>query len=235
MDDMDNTDDTDNIGNTGNTDDMDSMDARNKSRRSFDSFTMSAFSIFLRTSQLSRKNFTILLRILRHHQFNVADLPGSYVDARRTLSDIPTLPLHVRSLPSNKRKGSGRSDEEFKQVYTHSLSALLRQALTAPSLGPQMYFGPGIKVEKPKELWHGTLWMESSLFGAGEVSIDGKLHDNVFHNDLKLMYYLQVFNITMASLFDFISILKCMQAEFAACLLTLQSHNRILFGSELNQ
>jgi hypothetical protein len=98
-----------------------------------------------------------------------------------------------------------------------------------------MYFGPGIKVEKPKELWHGTLWMESSLFGAGEVSIDGKLHNNVFHNDLKLMHHLQVFNITTVRLFDFISILKCMQAKFATCLLTLQSHNHILFSSGSNQ
>jgi hypothetical protein len=43
-----------------------------------------------------------------------------------------------------------------------------------------MYFGPGVKVEKPKELWHGTLWMESSLFGASDVSIDGKEHDRIF-------------------------------------------------------
>jgi hypothetical protein len=180
MGDIDNTDNMGDMDNADNMDDMDGSPTQNKNQCSLDSFTMSAFSIFLRMSQLSRNHSTILLRILRHHQFKVDDLPASYADARRAISNVPTLPLNIRHLPANKRKGSGRSNEDFKLVYTHSLSGLLHRALSAPSLGPRMYFGPGIKVERPKELWHGTLWMESSLFGASEVSVDGKVHDSIF-------------------------------------------------------
>jgi hypothetical protein len=136
---------------------------------------MAAFSIFVRTSKISRRNFDLLLRILRHRHFDISDLPKSYAHARRTFSNIPTLPLEVRQIHINKRKGSGRSRQETVKVYTHSVKDLLKRVLSVPSLFSRMYFGPGIKVHEPCEFWHGTLWMESCLFGALKVEINGRL------------------------------------------------------------
>jgi hypothetical protein len=136
---------------------------------------MAAFSIFLRISKISRRNFDLLLRILGHRHFNIADLPKSYAHARRAFCNIPTLPLEVRQVHINKRKGSGRSGHEIVKVYTHSVKDLLMRVLSVSSLFSRMYFGPGIKVHEPCEFWHGTLWMESCLFGALNLEINGRL------------------------------------------------------------
>jgi hypothetical protein len=46
-----------------------------------------------------------------------------------------------------------------------------------------MYFGPGIKVKKPKEFWHGTLWRQSPLFAEDLITVRGKLtHGGLFCN-----------------------------------------------------
>ena len=145
----DNNDNGDNDNNDNNVDSEGDMDKDDSSvcsdgifqgasfkKWSFDSFTMSMLSVFLHTSNLSRRHFTALLQILCHRQFKVNNLPKSYIDARHALSNVPTLPLHVHYLPVNKWKGSGRSNEEVKPVYTHSLSDLLHRALSAPSLMP---------------------------------------------------------------------------------------------------
>jgi hypothetical protein len=35
-----------------------------------------------------------------------------------------------------------------------------------------MYFGPGQKVAKNQELWHGDIWKESSRFGHASIQIN---------------------------------------------------------------
>ena len=146
----------------------------------FNSFTMAAFSVFLRMTKMSRRHFSTLLRILRHQHFKVADLPQPYADARRAFANIPTLPIHVRHLRVDKKKGSGRSDEKTTPVYTHSLTDILCHVLSTPSLVSHMHFGPGVRVHEPTEFWHGTLWMESPLFGVSEVVVKGQLYLYIF-------------------------------------------------------
>jgi hypothetical protein len=139
----------------------------------FSSFSVAAFATFVRTTKMSRKDFTLLLKILQHPDFSVSDLPKSYAEARGALSNLPILPLHVRELPCNQQKGSGRSGKSLAQVYAYSVSDVLCRALSIPSLISQMYFGPGVKVHKPCEFWEGQLWMESCLFGVDQVIHNG--------------------------------------------------------------
>ena len=141
---------------------------------------MTAFSVFLRTTRMSRHHFTTLLRILRHRHFKSSDLPKSYVHAKSAISNLPTLPLHKRSLAINNRRGSGRSVQGTATVYTHSISDILCRALSSPSLATRMYFRPAVKVHRPKEFWHGAMWMESSLFGVDVLTVEGGLNTGIF-------------------------------------------------------
>ena len=141
----------------------------------FPSFTMAAFAVYLRITKISRKHFTLLLRILRHQHFKVDDLPNSYTRTRQALSNLPSLPLQVRKLACDKRKGAGRANQETALVYSYSVSDVLHRALTTPSLSSRMYFGPGLKTREPREFWEGALWMESSLFGVDEINMNGQL------------------------------------------------------------
>jgi len=60
-------------------------------------------------------------------------------------------------------------------AYHHSVADVIRRVLSTPSLRNEMYFGAGMKVEEPKEFFHGTIWRESPLFGADYVTnIEGK-------------------------------------------------------------
>jgi hypothetical protein len=46
---------------------------------------------------------------------------------------------------------------------------------------PKMYFGPGIEKEESIEIWHGSLWKESPLFGETSIVINnGKYKSNIF-------------------------------------------------------
>ena len=48
-----------------------------------------------------------------------------------------------------------------------------------PSLFGQMYFGPGQKVERNQELWHGNIWKESPQFGQASIQINGSMLYNI--------------------------------------------------------
>jgi hypothetical protein len=39
-----------------------------------------------------------------------------------------------------------------------------------------MYFGPGLKVDKPREFYHGSIWRESPMFGDESVNIGNGLY-----------------------------------------------------------
>jgi hypothetical protein len=44
--------------------------------------------------------------------------------------------------------------------------------LNNPSLKKEIYFGPGIEATNKTELWHGTIWQESPLFGCEKILLN---------------------------------------------------------------
>jgi hypothetical protein len=134
----------------------------------YPTYTAAAFSIFLSVSGISRANFDTLLQILKHSEFRVADLPSSYKACKRLQAGLPTLPTYNQDLPIDKEH-SHITEDISSPAYHHSISDIVHRILSTPSLRKDLYFGPGIKVDNPSEFWHGTLWRESSLFGADFV------------------------------------------------------------------
>lgn len=133
----------------------------------FPNFTIMALSIYLRISKTSKKDFSSLLKILRSSSFNQQDLPRSYKACRQHLRKIDSLPIRIHKAPI-------KTTNEIIEVHDYSIKDILHRALSTPSLVSAMYFGPAVKVKKPKEFWHGTLWRQSPLFGEDMVNVDGK-------------------------------------------------------------
>jgi hypothetical protein len=135
----------------------------------FPSYTMAAMSFFLANSRLSRRNFNSLLRILKHSEFQLSDLPLSYNQCKKLLYGLPMLPIHTRNLTRNK-ESSYVDKKTMVPAFHHSVMDIIHRVLSTPSLRNEMYFGAGMKVESPKEFFHGTIWRESPMFGADCVT-----------------------------------------------------------------
>ena len=129
----------------------------------FPSYTSAAFSIFLKISQISRQHFNTFLEILRHDEFRVQDIPQSHKQCLRLLRSLPSLPIRLRHLPVT---GNGtRSSSTTEPTYSYNVSDIVLRVLSTPYLRDHMHFGPGLKVSKPREFYHGLLWHESPMFG----------------------------------------------------------------------
>lgn len=135
----------------------------------FPSFAAAALSVYLRTSKTRRRDFSTLLRLLRHPDFRLKDIPSSYKQCRTYLGRLPTLPIRVRDLRLNEKDSLATTP-----VYSYSVKDILLRALRTPSVASQMYFGVGRKVMKSKEFWHGEIWRESPLFGESMVHLKGR-------------------------------------------------------------
>lgn len=116
----------------------------------------------------------MLLRILRHSDFRLEDVPSSYKQCRTYLSSLPSLPIRVRDLQLNKKDLPTGIPSAITPVYSYSVKDVLLRALQMPSIASQMYFGIGRKAMKSKEFWHGEIWRESPLFGESIVHLKGR-------------------------------------------------------------
>lgn len=139
----------------------------------YPTYTAAAFSIFLSTSGLSRAAFDTLLKIIKHPEFRVADLPSSYKACKQLQAGLPTLPIYTQKLPIDKGHSHVTKDIS-SSAYHHSIGDIVHRILSTPSLWKDLYFGPGMKVANSSEFWHGTLWRESTLFGANSVCANGR-------------------------------------------------------------
>lgn len=136
----------------------------------FSNFTTAALSVYLRVSKTSKHDFSTLLKILQDHEFSQKDVPSSFKACRRYIRGLKSLPVQARTIVSKDLHGLTEVE-----VNIYSIKDILYRALSAPSLASKMYFGPAIKVKKPKEFWHGRLWRQSSLFGEDTVFVRGIL------------------------------------------------------------
>ena len=136
----------------------------------FPNFTTAALSVYLRVSKTSKRDFSTLLKILQDREFSQKDVPSSFKACCRYIRRLKSLPVQARTVVSKDLHGLTKVE-----VNIYSIKDILYRALSTPSLASEMYFGPAIKVKKPKEFWHGRLWRQSSLFGEDTVIVRGIL------------------------------------------------------------
>ncbi|CAG8662236.1 3873_t:CDS:2, partial [Cetraspora pellucida] len=86
---------------------------------------------------------------------------------------LPLLPIKTRNIHILNKKTPSTS-KDTKKMYYLSITDIIWYSLNNPSLFGQMYFGPGQKVTKNQELWHGDIWKESPRFGQASVRINGR-------------------------------------------------------------
>ena len=127
------------------------------------------FSVYFRTSKTSRRDFSTLLKILQDPAFSQKDLPSSFKACRRYLRKLKSLPIQTRKVTSKNPYGL----VETIEVNSYSIKDIIHRALSTHSLASEMYFGPAIKVQRPKEFWHGRLWRQSPLFSESTVVVQG--------------------------------------------------------------
>ena len=112
------------------------------------------------------------MRILTHKDFRTDDVVSNVRRLRKMRQRLPLLkmsehPVHI----SNKQTPS--TSEPVKSAYSISLLDYISRVLSTPSLASEMYFGPGVLMERRSEFWHGRIWHESPLFGQDSVKIRG--------------------------------------------------------------
>ena len=78
--------------------------------------------------------------------------------------NLPLIPISSISVLISQKNTSSNS-KTTKEAYHFSILNHIERILNNPFLRNHMYFEAGIETFNKKELWHGTLWQESPLFG----------------------------------------------------------------------
>lgn len=151
----------------------------------FPSYTTASLSLFLAQTRLSRQHFDSLLKIIKHPEFSVNDLPKTYSQCKRLLRGVPSLPILQRDLEvtcSRARSAMGTTEP----AYTHSVTDIVKRVLCTKRIRDRMHFGAGQKVKRPKELYHGQLWRESAIFGDDHVHVREGLYSLLLTDTLSI-------------------------------------------------
>jgi hypothetical protein len=109
--------------------------------------------------------------IIRHPQFKADDVVMNIRRFRKYRQRLPLLPIKTRNIHISSKKTPSTS-RDTKEMYYLSITDIIWHSLNNPLLFNQMYFGPGQKVKKNKELWHGNIWKESPRFGHATILIN---------------------------------------------------------------
>jgi hypothetical protein len=105
-----------------------------------------------------------LISILKHPQFCISDLPNNLSTVKKYRKNLPLMPILGTSVPISQ-KNTPFNSKSTKETYHFSILNHIERVLNNSFLRNHMYFGPGVETSNKKELWHGTLWQESPLFG----------------------------------------------------------------------
>ena len=93
---------------------------------------------------------------------------------------MPLLPFTGKFVPIDLKNTPSKT-LPFKEAYNFSIKSHISRIINNPTLMPKMYFGPGIEKEESIEIWHGSLWKESPLFGETSIVINnGKYKSNIY-------------------------------------------------------
>ena len=130
-----------------------------------------------------------LISILKHPQFHISELPNDISTVKKYRSKLPLMPISSISVPISQ-KDTPSNSETTKEAYYFSILNHIERILNNPYLRNHMYFGAGVEASNKSELWHGTLWHESPLFGIVTIS-----YNNGENNNISLLVVLLIYLI----------------------------------------
>ena len=114
------------------------------------------------------------MQILLHPKFERKHLITNLQRLKKQREQLPLIKIQSYIIPINT-KNTPSTTKDSTRVYYFSLIEHFQRILKNPSLGSQLYFGPGIFSKSCEELWEGDLWAESPLFGQSNlITIQGK-------------------------------------------------------------
>jgi hypothetical protein len=90
---------------------------------------------------------------------------------------LPLIPVKSHSVSTDSKQTQSNANP-FKDAYYFSILDHIKMVLNNPSLKNEMYFAPGIETTNKTELWHGTLWQESPLFGYEKITLNDSKNFN---------------------------------------------------------
>jgi hypothetical protein len=112
-----------------------------------------------------------LVKILKHEKFKCNEAPNNLASLKQYRNGLPLIPIKSHSV-SIDSKQTPSTAKPFKDAYYFSVLDHIKMVLNNPSLKKEMYFGPGIEATNKTELWHGTIWQESPLFGCEKILLN---------------------------------------------------------------
>jgi hypothetical protein len=112
-----------------------------------------------------------LVKILRHPKFKADQIPYSVTTLKKFRKGLPLLPF-TGKLVKIDLKHTPSNTLPLKEAYTFSIKDHIYHIINNLTLIPKMYFGPGVEKERSTEIWHGSLWKESPLFGETSIIIN---------------------------------------------------------------
>lgn len=110
-----------------------------------------------------------MINIVNNENFNPKDIPRNIQTLKEQRKNLPLYKIQKNSVKIIKEKTASNSTST-KYAYTISIFDHIRSILNNPKIIPWLYFGPGVEDEIKSELWNGSVWQESPLFG--EININ---------------------------------------------------------------
>jgi len=110
---------------------------------------------------------------LQHPKFQSEYLVKNVRRLRLLHNQLPLQTVKKHSVPIKDMK-TPLTSTPFKDA---SVTEHIMRILNNNHLYSQMYFRPGIEINKKSEFWHGNIWQESPLFRQFSIKINhGKIY-----------------------------------------------------------
>ncbi|RIB29529.1 hypothetical protein C2G38_2027664 [Gigaspora rosea] len=140
----------------------------------FKNITEVLMFFWIQKYNISTHAYEELVDIICHPQFKNEDVVANIRRFRKYRQRLPLLPIKTQNIHISNKKTPSTS-KDTKEMYYLSITDIIWHSLNNLSIFSQMYFGPGIKVNKNQELWHGNLWKESPRFGQASIQFNGSM------------------------------------------------------------
>ncbi|CAG8564671.1 5502_t:CDS:2, partial [Cetraspora pellucida] len=146
----------------------------------FSNLTEAKMFCWVQKHSITTQAYDDLANIISHPQFKKEDVIKNIRRFREYRQRLPLLPIKSHQIHISSKQTPSTS-RNIKKAYCLFICDIIWYALNNPSTFNKMYFDPGQEVTNNYELWHGTIWKESSRFGQESVIIGNvKYHSGDF-------------------------------------------------------
>lgn len=116
-----------------------------------------------------------LLKIIKHHTFNAAELPFTIKAVMAMAKQLPLMDVQQRVVPVIRKKVDSSYKEGKANAYSFLVKDVLGRELASPQIWDSLYFGLGIEADMSCEAHHGVLHRENIATSISEYPIRTKM------------------------------------------------------------